>query len=81
MTENVNEAAKFSLTEEQYHCVNEIEISIDKNIFDTFLIYGLTGSGKTAVYIEAIKKIRKKKTVILIIINIYHNCFPLYDEE
>ncbi|MDA3837818.1 MAG: primosomal protein N' [Candidatus Delongbacteria bacterium] len=68
MTENINDAVEFSLTEEQNHCVNEIEKSINKNIFNTFLIYGLTGSGKTAVYIEAIKKVRaKNKTAIVLI--------------
>ncbi|NOR45496.1 MAG: primosomal protein N' [Candidatus Delongbacteria bacterium] len=68
MTESINDAVKFSLTEEQDHCVNEIERSIDKNIFDTFLIYGLTGSGKTAVYIEAIKKVREKKKTVIVLI-------------
>ncbi|MCK4980498.1 MAG: primosomal protein N' [Candidatus Delongbacteria bacterium] len=68
LTEKIGNVNKFSLTEEQDHCIEEIKRAIEKKVLNTFLIYGLTGSGKTAVYIEAIKKIRKdKKTVIVLI--------------
>ncbi|MCK5760774.1 MAG: primosomal protein N', partial [Candidatus Delongbacteria bacterium] len=68
LTDNIGSVDKFTLTDEQNNCIGEIKNAIDKKAFNTFLIYGLTGSGKTAVYTEAIKKIRKEnKTVIVLI--------------
>ena len=68
LTDEIDTAKTFSLTKEQNNSVKEISDMIEKNIFHTFLIYGLTGSGKTAVYIESIKKVRaKKKTAIVLI--------------
>ncbi|MDA3885354.1 MAG: primosomal protein N' [Candidatus Delongbacteria bacterium] len=68
MTENIKDLVEFTLTDEQDHCVSEIDRSIQKNIFETFLIYGLTGSGKTAVYIESIKKVKEKNKSAIVLI-------------
>jgi len=41
--------------DEQKKAILEITKAITQNTFRTFLLYGITGSGKTEIYIEAIK--------------------------
>ena len=54
------------LNEEQQHAFNTIINSL--NINKTFLLYGVTGSGKTLIYIHLIKEVIKKgKTAILLV--------------
>ena len=43
------------LTEEQQHAFNTIANSLD--VAKTFLLYGVTGSGKTQIYIKLIEKV------------------------
>lgn len=45
-----------SLNEEQQTAFEHIRKSLDSNAFNNFLLYGITGSGKTEVYIHALKK-------------------------
>lgn len=47
--------APLLLTEEQAHCVNTISAAYET--YRAFLLYGLTGSGKTEVYLQSIVKI------------------------
>lgn len=46
-----------TLNDEQQAAFDEIKKSIDGNRFSSFLLYGITGSGKTEVYIHALKKV------------------------
>lgn len=58
----------FQLTEEQKEVISSVENSIDKNEFQTYLLHGVTGSGKTQVYIELIKKVLTKgKSALLLV--------------
>jgi len=58
------ENRNINLTSEQEHAVNEILKSKDSK----YLIYGVTGSGKTEVYIELIKEmVKNKKTSIVLV--------------
>ena len=50
------EATNFTLTEEQNKIVDTVQNSIEKKDFKPFLLHGVTGSGKTQVYIELAKK-------------------------
>ena len=45
------------LNEEQQAAFEEIEAALSQNDFSSFLLYGITGSGKTEVYIHALKKV------------------------
>lgn len=44
------------LTEEQAGALSSIVATLSQKRFETFLLFGVTGSGKTQVYIEAIKQ-------------------------
>jgi primosomal protein N' (replication factor Y) len=56
------------LNKEQSTAVELISESIRKNEYQTFLLHGITGSGKTQVYIESIKNILGAgKTAIVLV--------------
>lgn len=56
------------LNPDQQVVLKEINDALIKNAFRAFLLFGVTGSGKTQVYIEAIKKvIEANKTAIVLV--------------
>lgn len=60
------EKIKFNLNEEQQKVYKKIFNSINTN--ETFLLYGVTGSGKTNVYMKVIEDvIKNNKTAILLV--------------
>lgn len=50
------EIKKFELTDAQTKVINSVAENIDSNSFKPFLLHGVTGSGKTQVYIELTRK-------------------------
>ena len=59
-----DEIVKKTLTEDQ----EKVYKSVDFNKYDTYLLYGVTGSGKTEVYIKWIEKcISEGKTAIMLV--------------
>lgn len=59
---------KLKLNEEQQNAFNKITESISKNKFDEFLLFGVTGSGKTEVYMQVIEEtIKNGKTAIMLV--------------
>ncbi len=59
---------EFDLTEQQKKVIDEISPEILNGEFKTFLLYGVTGSGKTQVYIELIKKsLSINKTALILV--------------
>ncbi len=59
---------QITLTEEQNRAIQEIQADLNKNQHKTFLLQGITGSGKTEVYIQVIRKILDAgKTAIVLV--------------
>ncbi len=56
------------LTPDQHSCMEQIVKAIQTNTPDTFLLHGVTGSGKTEVYLRAMAAALKKgKSAILLV--------------
>lgn len=55
-------------TPHQERALQEIKKAIDGGIFSVFLLYGITGSGKTEVYLRAIQKVLEtgRQAIILV---------------
>ena len=55
-------------TEEQQHAINMFKVHYDLDIQQTYLLYGVTGSGKTEVYMEMISRVVRdgKQAIVLI---------------
>ena len=63
-----HEPLTFELTEEQTEVLGKIEASLDEQNFHAFLLHGVTSSGKTEVYIRAMKNaLSHGKTAIILI--------------
>ena len=62
------ENKKLELTDEQQIAYKKIEKAIEENRFEEFLLYGVTGSGKTEIYMQLIEKVVKEdKSAILLV--------------
>jgi len=62
------EQTKFALSEKQIAVIGEVSKIIDDESFKTYLLHGVTGSGKTQVYIELARKaIDQKKTALILV--------------
>lgn len=62
------ETKKLVLTEEQESAYQKVEQKIEENAYQTFLLYGVTGSGKTEIYLQLIQKVlENEKTAILLV--------------
>ncbi|MBA3631961.1 MAG: primosomal protein N' [Acidobacteria bacterium] len=58
----------FVLTDEQEKVLSEIQNALQKEKYKAFLLHGVTGSGKTEIYIRAIKTALKKgKTALMLV--------------
>lgn len=65
---NINYKDKKILNEEQKYALEQIEECINKNEFQEFLLFGVTGSGKTEVYLQTIEKVlAKNKNVVILV--------------
>lgn len=58
----------FPLTIDQKNTISPIITSIEKKQHDVFLLYGVTGSGKTEVYLQSIQKVLEdgKEAIVLV---------------
>ncbi|WP_462406458.1 primosomal protein N' [Gracilibacillus sp. Marseille-QA3620] len=60
--------ATLPLTEEQRGAMGPIERAVAEKRNETFLLYGVTGSGKTEIYLQSIKRIvdQGKEAIVLV---------------
>ena len=65
---NIPSESSLKLTELQQNAANILKNSVKKNTFERFLIDGVTGSGKTEVYFEAVNEVVKKGNQVLILL-------------
>ena len=65
---NIQRDKKRKLTEEQQLAFNTINKSIIEHEFKEFLIYGVTGSGKTEVYMQLIENILKQEKTAIVLV-------------
>ena len=59
---------KFELMEEQKAAIEAVEKSLTARLFQSFLLYGVTGSGKTQVYIELAKITRRMGRRVIVLV-------------
>lgn len=59
---------EFSLTAEQQGALDVIKERLRRGGFETFLLYGVTGSGKTEVYLRAMEDVRRAQRRSLILL-------------
>jgi primosomal protein N' (replication factor Y) len=64
----VKTTGSFALTAEQQETLGAIQERLNEGGFEAFLLYGVTGSGKTEVYIRAMEQVRRAQRRSLILI-------------
>ena len=68
LNKNINKTEKLKLTDEQQNAYDEISKCINQQQYERFLLYGVTGSGKTEVYLQLIERtLKHNKTAIVLV--------------
>jgi primosomal protein N' (replication factor Y) len=68
INKKIEKSNKLILTEEQDNAYKKIQKAIDEERYEQFLLYGVTGSGKTEVYLQLIDDVLKKgKSAIVLV--------------
>ncbi|WP_445479619.1 primosomal protein N' [Lysinibacillus irui] len=67
-TKEVSRTQALQLTDEQQVALQAITTAMEQQTAETFLLHGVTGSGKTEVYLQAIQKVLKegKEAIMLV---------------
>lgn len=68
INKKVETTQNLKLTQEQENAFNKVSQTIEQNKYEKFLLYGVTGSGKTEVYLQLIDKVDKlnKSAIVLV---------------
>ena len=65
---SIEKTENLMLTSEQQEAFDEINEKIINNEFAEFLIFGVTGSGKTEIYLQLIGEVIKKNKVAIVLV-------------
>ena len=65
---NIENTQNLKLTNEQEVAFNKVLKSIKNEKFEEFLLYGVTGSGKTEVYLQLINEVIKKNKSAIVLV-------------
>ena len=68
INKNVEKTIDLELTGEQKEALERVVKSIANNEYKEFLLYGVTGSGKTEVYLQIIKEVLKKDKGVIVLV-------------
>ena len=68
LNKNIEQTTKLKLTQEQEKAYKEIEKVIDEEKYEQFLLFGVTGSGKTEVYLQLIEKVIQKQRSAIVLV-------------
>ncbi|MBS4198904.1 primosomal protein N' [Bacillus sp. FJAT-49732] len=63
-----NRSAPLPLTEEQNKVIAPILETIESENYETFLLYGVTGSGKTEIYLQSIQRVLDKGQEAIVLV-------------
>ena len=67
-SKKIERTNKLNLTEEQEKAYEKVEKAIEEKRYEQFLLFGVTGSGKTEIYMQLIEKVIQngKKAIMLV---------------
>lgn len=65
---NVERSDSLIPTTEQKYAIDSISKYVDESIFKQVLLFGVTGSGKTEVYLQVINKVLKKGKKVIVLV-------------
>ncbi len=68
INKKIHKSDNLILNEEQQLAFDNINKSINENYFKEFLIYGVTGSGKTEIYLQLIEQVLKKNKSAIVLV-------------
>ena len=68
INKQVEKTEKLKLNDEQNYAFEQVNNCIQNNVNKDFLLYGVTGSGKTEIYLQLIEEVLKKgKSAIMLV--------------
>src|SRR5699024_3399549 len=64
----ISPTTNLTLTEEQSNALDPIHQAINEEVHNTFLLHGVTGSGKTEIYLQAIDRVLQKGKEAIVLV-------------